>query len=146
MIRAVLDPGVLVAALISGRGAPAELLRRWLAGIFEIIVSPGLLDELADVLMRPKFRRYVTEREARDYVLLLRRGCVVMEDPPHEPGLTPDPGDDYLVALARAASAEVLVSGDPHLTRLRDPRPVVMTPRAFLERIDGRSSPSGSLS
>ncbi len=49
------------------------------------------------------------------------------------PGLTPDPKDDYLVALARSAAAHFLVSGDPHLTELVNPRPPVLTPRAFLD-------------
>ena len=50
-------------------------------------------------------------------------------------GLTPDPGDDYLVALARAAKVHVLVSGDPHLSELKQARPPVLTPRAFLRRL-----------
>jgi predicted nucleic acid-binding protein len=32
MFRVVLDPGVLIAAVLSPKGAPAELLRHWLAG------------------------------------------------------------------------------------------------------------------
>jgi predicted nucleic acid-binding protein len=43
--------------------------------------------------------------------------------------LTPD--DEYLVDLARAAPADVLVSGDAHLLDLRDRLPV-MTPAEFL--------------
>jgi uncharacterized protein len=136
MLRVVVDPGVLIAALISRRGAPAELLASWAEGLFDLVVSPMLLDELAKALSRPKFRRYATEEEVRDYVESLRRRAALADDPSEiEPGLTPDPGDDYLVALARAARAQVLVSGDPHLTGLDDPRPPVMTPRAFLDRL-----------
>lgn len=47
--------------------------------------------------------------------------------------LTPDPGDDYLVALAQKADAQCIVSGDAHLTRLTDPSPPVPTPPEFLE-------------
>ena len=59
----------------------------------------------------------------------------LIKDPPEVSGLTPDPGDDYLVSLARAAGVDCLVSGDPHLTGLADPRPPVLTPRAFLDRL-----------
>jgi putative PIN family toxin of toxin-antitoxin system len=135
LIRAVINTGVLVSALISSRGAPARLLLAWRDGAFELVVSPHLLGELARVLRRPKFVPYVTSDEAASYVAMFARDAVVVEDPEALPGLTPDPGDDYLVALARAAAADVLVSGDPHLTGLRDPRPPVLSPRAFLNRL-----------
>ncbi len=53
------------------------------------------------------------------------------------PGLTADPDDDYLVALARAAGADYLVSGDRHLLELTDPEPPVLTPREFLALLEG---------
>ncbi len=132
MFRAVLDPGVLIAALLSPKGTPAQIVRRWVAGDFELVVSPLLLDELQRVLKRDKFRRYLSLEEAEEYVALFQRFALVAPDPPPEPGLTPDPGDDYLVSLARAAGAQFLVSGDAHLTGLDDPRPPVLTPRDFL--------------
>lgn len=44
-----------------------------------------------------------------------------------------DPGDEYLLALARAAPADYLVSGDAHLTSLAGPDPPILPPRAFLD-------------
>jgi uncharacterized protein len=99
------------------------------------VVCPILLAELERVLLRPKFRPYVTTQEARAYTALLRRLVSLEPDPETTPGLTPDPGDDYLVALARAAKAQFLISGDPHLTELKQARPPVLTPRAFLRRL-----------
>jgi hypothetical protein len=96
---------VLIAALISGAGAPRVLLQRWLRGDFELVVSPKLLAELERVLSRPKFGPYVTEPEGRAYVALLRRLATIVPDPPLIAELTPDPGDDYLVVLARASGA-----------------------------------------
>jgi len=135
MLRAVLDPGVLIAAALSPKGAPAELLKRWMEGGYELVVSPKLLNELDGVLLRTKFRKYLSEEEASDYVSLFRRFAAIVDDPPAVFGLTPDPGDDYLVSLARAAKVHFLVSGDPHLTGLADPEPPVLTPRGFLERL-----------
>ena len=48
-----------------------------------------------------------------------------------EEPLSADPDDEYLLDLARAAAADVLVSGDSHLLVLRDVVPV-MTPAEFL--------------
>jgi predicted nucleic acid-binding protein len=53
------------------------------------------------------------------------------------PALEPpgdDPEDEYLIALARAAHADALVSGDPHLLRLREIIPAI-TARQFLEAL-----------
>ena len=49
--------------------------------------------------------------------------------------MSPDSSDDYLIALARAARADVIVSGDSHLTQLVDPTPPVLTPRQFIEQL-----------
>ena len=132
---ALLDPGVLIAAALSPKGAPAGLLRSWREGGYEMVVSPKLLGELERVLLRPEFRTYLSEEEARAYAALFCRFAIIAEDLPEVSGLTPDPGDDCLVSLARAAGVGCLVSGDPHLTELADPGPPVPTPRAFLDRL-----------
>ncbi|GIU93189.1 MAG: PIN domain-containing protein [Acidimicrobiia bacterium] len=136
MLRVVVDPGVLVSARLSGRGAPAELVRCWLAGQIDIIVSPFLLDELDEVLHRPALARWVTAEEADAYIELLRTHAIVVDDPPAEVGHTPDPDDDYLVTLARTVRANVLVSGDADLVDLEDPVPPVLTPRQLIDLLD----------
>ena len=55
------------------------------------------------------------------------------------PRLTPDPGDDYLVALARSSHADLIVTGDRHLLDLTDAHPPVIGPAAFLARVAPRS-------
>jgi putative PIN family toxin of toxin-antitoxin system len=130
--RAVLDTNVLVAALIGPVGPSAALLLELRAGGFELIASPMLLAELREVLGREKFRPYVSEAEAIAYTDLIGREATVLDDPaPGGRPLSVDPDDEYLVDLARAAAADVLVSGDAHLLDLRDRLPV-MTPAQFL--------------
>jgi uncharacterized protein len=135
VLRVVLDPGVLISALLSGSGSPAQLVRRWQEGLFDLVVSPMLLNELAGALTREKFRSYVTYAEALRFVVWLRHSGELVEDPPAETGLTADLGDDYLVALGREASADFIVSGDRHLTGIRNLRPPVLSPKQLLERL-----------
>jgi uncharacterized protein len=123
--RAVLDPGVLVSALISPEGVPAQLVTQARDGELELIVSPLLLAELAGVLEREKFRRYVDLGGARSYVELLQRESVNVPDPAGSPPLrSEDPNDDYLIRLAYGHSA-ILVSGDRHLLDLADRAPIL---------------------
>jgi uncharacterized protein len=134
--RAVLDPNVLVSALISPKGASARLLLELRAGAFELVLSPHLLAELDEVLHREKFRRYATEDEVDAYVQVPRGESILLEDPDPAPEpLADDPEDEYLIALARAARVDALVSGDPHLIRLRERIPV-LTPREFLNTLE----------
>lgn len=135
MLRVVFDPGVLVAAVISATGPPAEALDAWRNGEFDLIVSPKLLDELEDVLLRAKFRAYASPEQVSAYVEALGVEAVAFDDPRDPPRITPDPDDDYLIALARAAGADLLVSGDKHLTDLADPPVRVVTPRDLLARL-----------
>ena len=137
MHRVVVDPGVLISARLSGAGAPAELIRRWLGGSFDIVVSPLLLDELREVLRRPKFRRWLSSREGDSFVDFLEEHAIVRSDPPASGDpITVDPDDDYLVALARAAGAAILVSGDSDLLGFADPMITMLTPRGFLDGLD----------
>ncbi len=100
-------------------------------------MSRSLLGELETVLSRRKFRRYLSEDEAAKYVERFRERATMLPDPESIPRATPDPKDDYLVALARSVGADFLVSGDPHLTGLEDERLRVLTPRAFLDVLVG---------
>ena len=62
----------------------------------------------------------------------------VAADPPRPyPAVCRDPDDDYLVALARAAVVDALVTGDRDLLELEDVRVAVITPRALVERLAG---------
>ncbi|HSK50016.1 MAG TPA: putative toxin-antitoxin system toxin component, PIN family [Solirubrobacterales bacterium] len=131
MTRAVLDPGVLVSALITPTGTPAKLLAAARSGSFELIVSPLVLEELKLVLLREKFRRYVDLGVVDQYLELLRRDAVMAADPAEAPPIRcADPDDDYLIALAHSCSA-ALVSGDGHLLELAGEIPV-FTPSEFL--------------
>jgi putative PIN family toxin of toxin-antitoxin system len=135
-VRVVLDVNVLISARLSPLGPSARLLAAWTEERFDLIVSPALLDELADVLSRERLRRWLSPDEATAFAAVLRAGAIMTPDPPAEPGVTPDPDDDYLVALARATGSDLLVSGDSHLLGLSDPSPPVLTPRAFLELLE----------
>lgn len=130
-MRAVLDSNVFVSALISPSGSPREIVEAWVQGRFELVVSPMLLGELRAVLVRAKFRRWISATSAERFVDGLEDASLVIDDPATLVGLSPDPDDDYLLSLARIANADYLVSGDSHLTDIADPTPPVVTPRRF---------------
>lgn len=133
-MRVVVDPNVLVAAAITN-GVSAQLLDHWLTvRSFELIVCPMLLAELRDVLGRDKFRRWITQTEATLLLERLEQEAETRADPVDIPQSTPDPKDDYLVALHREADADALVTGDTDFAGLTGEL-VVMTPAEILDRL-----------
>jgi putative PIN family toxin of toxin-antitoxin system len=132
-VRAVLDPNVLIASLLTREGAPARLVSSWLAGAFEMVVSESLLEELERALTYPKLRDRVATGDASEFVALLRHTALLATDPSTVACRSADPDDDYLLALAEQEQA-ILVSGDRHLLALADRFPIV-TPRALLETL-----------
>ena len=129
--------GFVPDAVISREGVCVRLLLAARAGRYRLVVSPLLLDELSAVLARPKLRRYLSVEDARRFVEVIRELTDVVDDPPDvDQPITDDPDDDFLVVLAEAVGADVLVSGDPHLTTLQRPGLTVMTPRRVLDALN----------
>jgi len=132
--QAVLDPGVLVSALITPTGKPAKLLLAAREGAFDLVVSDLLLEELDVVPKRKKFRPYVDLHVATAYLELVRREARLAPDPNTPPPIRcADPDDDYLIALAQSQNA-ALVSGDRALLDLSDQIPV-FSPADYLSRL-----------
>jgi putative PIN family toxin of toxin-antitoxin system len=129
---AVLDPNVIISALLSPEGSPAQVLKLWLEGAFDLVSSPALTEELAGALAYPKLRARISEAEAEEVIELIARGAMVVEDPAEPSSVhSEDPGDDYLIALAESSRA-VLVSGDRDLLSLSGQIPVY-SPAEFLD-------------
>ena len=123
-MRAVVDPNVIISALLSRAGSPAQVLLAWQQGRFELVISNGLLEELRRALAYPKLVKRIPPEDAEEVLRWLARSATVVADPADDPPLrSEDPGDDYLIALA-AAERAALVSGDRHLLALAGRIPV----------------------
>lgn len=136
-MRAVLDTNVLLAGLL-WRGPPYALLEQVRSGALTFISSPELLAELAEVLARPKFDEIVKRsNSSREQMLLQVRMLAEVVDPP--PLATPvcrDPDDDAVLALAIAAQADVIVSGDDDLLSLQSFEGIaILNPAMTLQRV-----------
>ncbi len=129
----ILDVNVFVSAALSSNGPPAALVRALRDGDLEVVVSPKLLAEVDEVLRRPKFRRFITLDEVDELVHEIALLCRVEPDPEPGDAVLRDKDDDYLVFLARAISAECIVSGDADLTDAQL-EPPALSPRQAIER------------
>jgi putative PIN family toxin of toxin-antitoxin system len=134
-VRAVLDINVLISGLLAPGGASARLIRRWLQGDFELVVSERLLAELNRALAYPKLKSRIPEAASVEFIGLLRATATMRSDPPNATRQSRDPGDDYLIALAESTSS-ILVSGDQDVLALSASRPI-LAPVDFEARLGG---------
>ncbi len=134
LLVAVLDTNVLVSALCLPNSLPAELLRRWLAQEFILLLSEQILFELTDVLRRPKIvRRFgMTEEKAQEFTEVLRQLAVVIPGTLVLEVVPDDPKDNHVVACAVEGEASYIVSGDHHLKDLGQYQAVrILSPSQF---------------
>lgn len=90
---------------------PARLLAAWRHGRFSLVSCEMQLDELRAVSRRPALRERLRPADIGTLVNEVRRLAVMIEPTTGEHG-SPDPDDDYLLGLAKAAKADYLVTGD----------------------------------
>ena len=72
-VKAVIDTNVWVSALLNPHGFPARLLRGFKKDLFQIVVSEPMLEEIVEVLNRPRIRgKYgISEDEIKELMLLI---------------------------------------------------------------------------
>ena len=119
-MRIVLDTNILVSALITKGTPPDQLYQGWLRNEIELVTSDAQIDEVTDVLARPRLRRYVDPDEAAQMVAAIYRRAIVLSEVPVT-RRSPDPKDDPILAVAIAGDVELVVSGDKSdILALRD--------------------------
>lgn len=96
------------------------------------IVTQHLVDEVVEVLGRPKLAKYVKPGAGAAFEDQLRRLGEWHADIAEPPAVTRDPKDDYLVALALGTGAEAIASGDDDLHAAEDLGVPALTPRELL--------------
>lgn len=118
--------------MINPFGVPARVVEAVTTGEILAVVSQRLLDELTAVLIRPKFRRWLSVADAVTFVETLGGYADLRADLRMPPSRVRDPDDDYLVALTAAAA--IIVTGDADLLEA-NLKPPAITPRALLAQI-----------
>lgn len=132
--RVVVDTNVLLSRLLVPQSVPAQAVRR-AVDQGQILASEATLEELADVLSRPKFDRYLTVSERQQFLRLFMR---IAQWVPilHPVQACRDPRDDKFLALAVNGEAGVIISGDQDLLVLDPFRDVrILEPAAYLAQI-----------
>ncbi len=119
-MRLVVDTNIVASGLL-WHGPSRRLMDLARSGEVALFTSAPLLDELARILARDRFRRKLQELSIDREELVLGYAELANVIAPALIGevIKKDPSDDHVLACALAAGADLIVSGDPHLQNLK---------------------------
>jgi putative PIN family toxin of toxin-antitoxin system len=135
-MRVVLDTNVVLSGFF-WNGHPRRLLGTEFDDKLLRITSEPLLDELADVLHRPKFQHRLARSPLSLEQLLDRYTESSLVIIPHStPQIAPDPDDDVVIGTAIAARADFIVTGDHGLLSVLEYEGVrILSVREAMDRL-----------
>jgi len=105
----VLDTNVIVSGLLNSKGNPAFVLALALTGAVRVCHDERILAEYQEVLARPQFK-FDPQRVGEVLTKLAADDIPIL--PSHMTLNLPDSDDEAFLAVALAASADYLVTGN----------------------------------
>jgi len=129
--RVVIDTNCIVSRLLVPQSVAAHAVRKAI-DTAEVLMSDATLGELADVLSRGKFDRYISIEDRQQF---FRRLARVVEVVPitHTVRVCRDPKDDKFLEVAVNGAADLIITGDEDLLVLNPYRDVRITKPAQYE-------------
>ncbi len=136
-MRVILDTNILISALMGYGTPPDRLYEYWKEDRFELTACEQQLEELNRVSRRPFFKDRLKPSEVGRMINDIRRLALMYDNLPNV-RLSPDPNDDFLLALAQASNAEFLVTGDKSdlLELVRHQTTRIVTARFLVETLN----------
>jgi len=115
-LRLLLDTNTAVSGLI-WQGVPGQLIDEAVLGRIQLISTEALLDELREVLLRPKFKKKMIEIFLTDEELFEGYASLVELVKPVvlTNSVSRDPDDDQVLAAAIGGQVDLIISGDSDL-------------------------------
>ncbi len=123
-LRIVVDTNALVSRLLLPSSVHGQAVRKAVDDSI-LLVSEATMNELADVLARPKFDRYISLEDRQQFLRLLGRVAefVPITYPVRE---CRDLKDDKFLEVALNGKADLIVTGDADLLALHPWRDIAI--------------------
>jgi len=132
--KVVLDTNIFISAL-GWKGKPRQIFQKCINDELELVTSPQQISELVRVMGYPKFN--FTQEEKDTFVSIILEIARLVYITEKVKVIKEDPDDDIILETASVGNVDYIVSGDPHLLRLKEFGKVKMiTANEFLEIIE----------
>ena len=144
-VRIVLDSTVLISRFLTPfpGGTAFDLLELVRRGACNAFVSPDILEEVRQVLLRSRIRRRYkfSDQDVEEYSLELMQIASVL-DPERKVRVVRDRNDDMVLDCAVAAEAAYVITRDHDLLSLESYEGIqIVEPEEFLEILRPRKKP-----
>jgi putative PIN family toxin of toxin-antitoxin system len=134
-MRVVLDTNVLASGNVYLDSIPGRILRVWIEGAFELVLSHYIIDEMVRILPQMK-KCALTKDEIRSLAeMYLLLATITEPFTDFIPELR-DAKDQLVLGTFRAAQADYLITGDKDLLALNGKWPI-LTPAEFWAKHGG---------
>jgi putative PIN family toxin of toxin-antitoxin system len=134
-LRVVLDTNVYISAFVYPQGLTFQLWRKALSGRYRLLMSPAIINEIADVL-RSKFGW--NEDRILAGLKLLAKAAEIVATTTTLQVVEEDDDDNRILECALDGKADLIVSGDQHLKRLKAYRGIAIVSPMDFQRTLGK--------
>ena len=136
-MRIVLDTNVLISALLSPRSNSTQILRFVIDDAVSLVISRNIIDEANRVVRYPKLVKLLEKNGIKpdEIAFTIEKLSKIASVTPGELTLDviqDDPSDNEIVACAVEGEADFIISGDHHLTELKEFRGIMILNPATL--------------
>lgn len=115
--KVFLDSNILISAL-GWKGKPRVIFEKCLHGELALVTSPQQMAELQRVMDYPKFG--FSEEQKSRFISIILEIAIIVEIPGKLKVVAEDPDDDAILETAIVGGAGYLISGDPHVLKLKE--------------------------
>jgi len=105
----ILDSNIWISYVITRR--LDKLVTLILDHQLTVLTSRQLIEEIQEVLMRPKFKKYIKHSDIKEFSAIHLKLCWLV-DTDETTNQLKDPKDNFLLELYNKGKATILVSGD----------------------------------
>lgn len=139
MLKVVVDANIWISALLNSKNA-LQVVRLLEKDQFQLICAEALMDELAEVLDRPKFQKKIQPAHKARFLDLVREKAQFVELAEYADSVCRDPKDEVYLVCAVMAAADYLVTGDSDLLVLGEFKGGKIIPlQSFIELFEGQA-------
>lgn len=134
-LRVVLDTNVYISAFHAPEGVTARVVEHAADRRYTLILSPAIVQEFAHA-SRTYF--HIEEDKIQRSIRFLAKIAKIVIPKTVPAVVKVDPSDNHILACALAGQADLIVSGDKHLRRLKIYQDIsIIRPTDFLHTLEG---------
>jgi putative PIN family toxin of toxin-antitoxin system len=129
-MKLVLDTNIYISAYYWG-GNSQKIIGRIINGVDELFISNEILEEISEVMARPKFK---TEQKTIDeYIETIEKNCKKVLTEGKIKGICRDTDDDDKLECGKVCNADYIITGDDDLLVLEKFETIkIITPKEYL--------------